>query len=118
MIATATTINNIFAPSAQNAQKLRSHLFFAFLLVLCLLVLVEPAFAGGSSSATAAKVKSVAEGWQGIITGVGVAVLIVAWSIIGYMIAFSGKTLKDMTNPLIGSTIAGIAPILVSWLFG
>jgi mannitol-specific phosphotransferase system IIBC component len=51
------------------------------------------------------------------VQGIGVVVLIIAWSIIGYMIAFNGKTMKDMMNPMIGSTIAGLAPVLVGWLF-
>jgi len=25
--------------------------------------------------------------------------------------------MKDMMNPMIGSTIAGLAPVLVGWLF-
>lgn len=93
--------------------------------LLCAVVFVEPAFATGTATGTGAggagaaqtRIVNVATGWQNIVQGVGVVVLIIAWSIIGYMIAFGGKTMKDMTNPMLGSTIAGLAPILVGWLF-
>jgi ammonia channel protein AmtB len=71
---------------------------------------------GGSSSAQA-RINTVAGGWQNIVMGVGVAILTIAWTVIGYSIAFGGKTLKDVQNPLLGTTIAGLAPILVGWMF-
>lgn len=72
---------------------------------------------GGGAGAAQARITAVAQGWQGIVTAVGVAVLIIAWSYVGYQIAFSGKTMKDMFPTMVGTTIAGMAPILVGWLF-
>lgn len=118
MFATAHT-NNLFVQQ-QNAYKLRSFLIFAALVAFCALAMIEPAFAGtgsGSGGAATARIQSVVTGWQTIIVTAGVAILVIAWSVIGYFIAFGGKTMKDMMNPLIGSTIAGLAPVLVGWMF-
>jgi len=71
----------------------------------------------GGTAAVQARVNAVTVGWQTIVQGLGVAILIVAWSFIGYQIAFGGKTMKDMANPAIGTTIAGLAPVLVGWMF-
>jgi hypothetical protein len=107
-----------------NWSKLVLLTLFGLFVLLCM---IEPAFAGGTGTGTGtaaggagaaqARITNVAVGWQNIVQGIGVAVLVIAWSVIGYMIAFGGKTFKDMTNPLVGSTIAGLAPILVGWLF-
>lgn len=71
----------------------------------------------GGAAAAQARVTNVAVGWQNIVMGIGVAVLIISWSVIGYAISFAGKTMKDLQNPAIGSTVAGLAPVLVGWLF-
>jgi len=71
----------------------------------------------GGAAAAQARINDVAVGWQNIVMGVGVAILVIAWSVIGYAIAFNGKTMKDLQNPAIGSTIAGLAPVIVGWLF-
>lgn len=71
---------------------------------------------GGAGTAQA-RINQVATGWQNIVQGVGVAVLIIAWSYIGYQIAFAGKTMKDMFPTMVGTSIAGLAPVLVGWLF-
>ncbi len=71
----------------------------------------------GGAGAAQARINAVATGWQNIVQGVGVAVLVIAWSYIGYMIAFAGKTIKDMFPTMVGTSIAGLAPVLVSWLF-
>lgn len=71
----------------------------------------------GGAAAAQARITDVATGWQNIVMGVGVAILVIAWSVIGYAIAFNGKTMKDLQNPAIGSTIAGLAPVIVGWLF-
>lgn len=118
MLVTASA-NNLFVQQ-QNTQKLRSFLTFLFLVALCALPVFEPAFAGtgsGTGGAASARIQTVVTGWQTIIVTAGVAILVVAWSVIGYFIAFGGKTMKDMMNPLIGSTIAGLAPVLVGWMF-
>jgi len=71
----------------------------------------------GGAAAAQARINDVAVGWQNIVMGVGVAILVIAWSVIGYAIAFNGKTMKDLQNPAIGSTIAGLAAVIVGWLF-
>lgn len=111
--------NNLFEQQ-QKTQKLRSFLMFSFLIALCALAMFEPAFAGtgsGTGGAATARIQTVVTGWQTIIVTAGVAILVIAWSVIGYFIAFGGKTMKDMMNPLIGSTVAGLAPVLVGWMF-
>jgi hypothetical protein len=116
----ATTV----AP-AQNGGQWRTLLTFALVFILCTLVFLEPAFATGTGTGTGAggaaaaqtRISAVATGWQNIVQGIGVFVLIIAWSVIGYQIAFNGKSMKDMLNPMVGSTIAGLAPVLVGWLF-
>jgi TrbC/VIRB2 pilin len=118
MFVTAPT-NNLFVQQ-QNAHKLRSFLIFTALVALCALVMIEPALAGtgtGTGGAASTRVRDVVTGWQTIIVAAGVGILVIAWSIIGYFIAFGGKTMKDMMNPLIGSTVAGLAPVLVGWMF-
>lgn len=71
----------------------------------------------GGAGAAQARINAVATGWQNIVQGVGVAVLIIAWSYIGYQIAFAGKTMKDMFPAMVGSSIAGLSPVLVGWMF-
>ena len=71
----------------------------------------------GGAGAAQARITAVATGWQNIVMGVGVAILVISWSVIGYAIAFNGKTMKDVQGPAIGTTIAGLAPVLVGWLF-
>jgi hypothetical protein len=108
-----------------SCQQWKTIITFAMTFLLCAVVFIEPAFATGTGTGTGAggagaaqtRITAVATGWQNIVQGVGVVVLIIAWSIIGYMIAFNGKTMKDMVNPMLGSSIAGLAPILVGWMF-
>lgn len=112
-------VNRLVAEQ-QNAEKIRAVLMTSFFVLLAFLVMFEPAFAGtgsGTGGAATARIQSVVTGWQTIIVTAGVAILVIAWSVIGYFIAFGGKTMKDMMNPLIGSTIAGLAPVLVGWMF-
>lgn len=71
----------------------------------------------GGAGAAQTRINQVATGWQNIVQGVGVAVLVIAWSYIGYQIAFAGKTMKDMFPTMVGTSIAGLAPVLVGWLF-
>jgi uncharacterized membrane protein len=100
---------------------LKDTLLFAALVLCLALVFVEPALAGGTGTggvgAAQARINTVTTGWQTIVTSIGIAILIIAWSVIGYQIAFNGKTMKDMLNPAMGSTIAGLAPVLVGWMF-
>jgi hypothetical protein len=96
-----------------------------FKFLFAMMFFVDSAFATGTGTTTGsggaaaaqARITAVATGWQNIVMGVGVAILVIAWSVIGYAIAFNGKTMKDMQNPAIGTTIAGLAPVLVGWLF-
>jgi hypothetical protein len=123
MSTNATTLSNPLL----SRQQWKTIITFALVFLLCVVVFIEPAFAqatgtgtgtgAGGAGAAQTRIVNVATGWQNIVQGIGVVVLIIAWSIIGYMIAFNGKTMKDMMNPMIGSTIAGLAPVLVSWLF-
>lgn len=123
MYATSTARGHI--EPGQGTQWLKSLLWFAFLFAVMALCLVEPAFATGTGTGTGvggaagaqARITQVATGWQNIVQGVGVAVLIIAWSYIGYMIAFAGKTAKDMFPTMLGTSIAGLAPVLVGWMF-
>jgi hypothetical protein len=91
------------------------------LVCIALMGLLLPSLAHatgtGGSDAAQARINAVANSWQSIVQGVGVAVLVVAWSYIGYQIAFAGKTMKDMFATMLGSSIAGLAPVLVAWLF-
>ena len=116
----ATTPVTPFSTAHKSTKRSRSLLMFLALFALGVLMCTEPAFATtgtGTGGAAGARIQTVVTGWQTIVTTAGVAILIVAWSVIGYFIAFGGKTMKDMTNPLVGSTIAGLAPVLVGWMF-
>lgn len=110
--------------SQQRSEWLKVLLWMGFAVALMVLM-ADPAFATGTGTTTGTggaaaaqtRITAVATGWQNIVMGIGVAVLVIAWSIIGYAIAFNGKTMKDLQNPAIGSTVAGLAPIIVGWLF-
>ena len=107
------------------AKRIKSCIWTAFLIGSMMFLLIEPALATGTGTTTGTggaaaaqtRIAAVATGWQNIVMAVGVAILIIAWSVIGYAIAFNGKTMKDMQNPAVGTTIAGLAPVLVGWLF-
>lgn len=100
-------------------------LVWSLVILAVMLCMIEPAFATGTGTGTGAggagtaqaRINAVATGWQNIVQGVGVAVLVIAWSYVGYMIAFAGKTMKDMFSVMVGTSIAGLAPVLVGWLF-
>ena len=119
-----TTARSLHIEHGQRAQWLKSALWVGFLFALLGTFLVDSAWATigtttgtGGAAAAQARITQVAQGWQNIVMGIGVAILVIAWSVIGYAIAFNGKTMKDMQNPAIGTTIAGLAPVLVGWLF-
>ena len=109
----------------QRAQLLKSFFWAALIIVAMALFMADPAFATGTGTTTGtggagaaqARITAVATGWQNIVMGIGVAILIIAWSVISYAIAFTSKTMKDLQGPAIGTTIAGLAPVLVGWLF-
>ncbi|RZI60606.1 MAG: hypothetical protein EOP14_00580 [Pseudomonas sp.] len=123
MNATMTAAPAMF--DQRRAKLLKNLLMYGFVFVLLALMLFEPAFATGTTTTTGTggaaaaqtRIANVALGWQNIVMGVGVAILVIAWSVIGYAIAFNGKTMKDMQGPAIGTTVAGLAPVLVGWLF-
>lgn len=114
-------------PRLELKQMMKSSLLPLFLLCLLMLFMVDPALAGGTGTGTGTgtggvgvvqnRVNTVVIGWQNIVQGVGVAVLIAAWSIVGYQISFNGKTMKDLINPALGTTVAGLAVFLVGWMF-
>ena len=109
-----------------NATQWGKALLWSFLLVAIAMFLL-PGLAHatgtgtdtgtGGAGAAQTRITAVATGWQNIVQGVGVAVLIIAWSYVGYMVAFAGKTMKDMFPTMVGTSIAGLAPVLVGWLF-
>jgi hypothetical protein len=109
------------AISQQHKNRWTRYAAFFLYMAICMLVMIEPAFATGTgtggSTAAQTRITGVATGWQNIVQGVGVSVLIIAWSYVGYMIAFAGKTMKDMFPTMVGTSIAGLAPVLVGWLF-
>lgn len=123
MNATMTAAPAMF--DQRRAKLLKNLLMYGFVFVLLALMLFDPAFATGTGTTTGTggaaaaqtRITNVALGWQNIVMGVGVAILVIAWSVIGYAIAFNGKTMKDMQGPAIGTTVAGLAPVLVGWLF-
>lgn len=109
-----------------NATQWGKALLWSFVIVAIAMFLMPGlAHATGTGTATGAggagaaqtRINAVATGWQNIVQGVGVAVLVIAWSYIGYQIAFAGKTMKDMFPTMVGTSIAGLAPVLVGWLF-
>jgi hypothetical protein len=109
-----------------NATQWGKALLWSFLLVaIAMFLLPGLAHATGTGTGTGTggagaaqtRITAVATGWQNIVQGVGVAVLIIAWSYVGYMVAFAGKTMKDMFPTMVGTSIAGLAPVLVGWLF-
>ncbi len=120
-----TTANSLPTEQKQLSQAIKAVLWALFLIALMALIMVEPAWASGTGTGTGtggaataqARINQVALGWQNIIQGVGVFVLVVAWTYVGYMIAFAGKSMKDMFPVLLGTTIAGGASFLVGWMF-
>lgn len=109
-----------------NATQWGKALLWSFLLVaIAMFLLPGLAHATGTGTGTGTggagaaqtRITAVATGWQNIVQGVGVAILIIAWSYVGYMVAFAGKTMKDMFPTMVGTSIAGLAPVLVGWLF-
>lgn len=109
----------------ERAQWLKAFALVCMFFTLTSVLLPELAYATGTGTTTGTggaaaaqtRINSVAQGWQNIVMGIGVAILVIAWSVIGYAIAFNGKTMKDLQGPAIGTTVAGLAPILVGWLF-
>jgi TrbC/VIRB2 pilin len=103
----------------QARQWLKAIVWSAVAFVATALLLVDPAFATGTGTGgtAGARVQTIVSGWQTIIVTAGVGFLIIAWSFFGYQFAMNGKTMKDIQGPLIGSSIAGLAPVLVGWMF-
>lgn len=124
MYASMTT-NTPVQPDRKPSTQWGTTLLWGALLATILLFLPDLAQATGTGTTTGtggaagaqARITQVAVGWQNIVMGIGVAILIIAWAVIGYAISFGGKTMKDMQNPAIGTTVAGLAPVLVGWLF-
>jgi len=122
----ATTTAGILDQRKRNAAEWVTAFLLSALLVAVVFFLL-PGLANatgtgtttgtGGAGAAQARITAVATGWQNIVMGVGVAILVISWSVIGYAIAFNGKTMKDVQGPAIGTTIAGLAPVLVGWLF-
>lgn len=113
------------AQRKQTTDWVKAIIWSALLVAAAMILMVEPAWATGTGTGTGTggagaaqtRINAVAAGWQNIVQGVGVAVLVIAWSYIGYQIAFAGKTMKDMFPTMVGTSIAGLAPVLVGWLF-
>lgn len=113
----ASTTTEIAAQRDRTENRWGRARLSALWATMACLVLPGIAHATGGSDAAQARITAVALGWQNIVIGVGVAILVIAWSVIGYAVAFNGKTMKDMQNPAIGTTVAGLAPVLVGWMF-
>ncbi|MGP3508409.1 TrbC/VirB2 family protein [Paracidovorax citrulli] len=108
------------AQDRSNGQEWLKALQWSVLLAaVALFLLPGLAHATGTGGVTQVqtRINNVGQAWQSIVMGAGVFVLTIAWAWIGYAIAFNGKTMKDLQNPALGSTIAGLAPILVGWMF-
>ena len=114
----ATTIGRSHS-GEQARQWLKAFVCSALAFVAMALFMVDPAFATGTGTGgtAGARVQTVVTGWQTIIVTAGVGFLIIAWSFFGYQVAMGGKTMKDVQGPLLGSSIAGLAPVLVGWMF-
>lgn len=122
----ATNTAGIAVQRESNATQWGKALLWSFVIVAIAMFLM-PGLAHatgtgtgtgtGGAGAAQTRINAVATGWQNIVQGVGVAVLVIAWSYIGYQIAFAGKTMKDMFPTMVGTSIAGLAPVLVGWLF-
>jgi ABC-type spermidine/putrescine transport system permease subunit I len=105
------------APSGRQATIWLKALFYTGLAVV-LYAFALQCFAGtGTSGAVQARVTQTATSFQIIMTSIGVAILIAAFCWVGYGMAFGGKRWADVANPIYGCLIAGMAPILVGWLF-
>lgn len=125
MYALTSTAATAKPQGSQAAQWGKAFLISAFWVALAMVLLPGLAHATGTGTGTGtggagaaqARINTVTIGWQNIIQGIGVAVLIIAWSYIGYQIAFAGKTMKDMTPTALGTTVAGAAPLFVGWMF-
>lgn len=122
----ANNTTGIAVQRESNAAQWGKALLWSFFLVAMVMFLMPglshatgtgTATGAGGAGAAQTRINAVATGWQNIVQGVGVAVLVIAWSYIGYQIAFAGKTMKDMFPTMVGTSIAGLAPVLVGWLF-
>lgn len=105
--------------SAQGQQKttqlLRIVLVTSFVVGLVLLS-TESALAGPLATVQT-RVTAVTTGFTGILTAIGIAVLTGAFLYVGYGMAFNSKKWSDVGNVAYGALIAGIATIIVPWLF-
>lgn len=114
------------SPAENRKQWLKVILTTLFFAALAVLIMVEPAFAqtappagGGSGTAASAsaRITSVTTGFQGVLYSIGGVLLTAAFMYTGYAMAFGGKQWKDIANVVYGAVIAGLAPVIVGWLF-
>jgi hypothetical protein len=125
MFAMTSSPAVVLETPAQRKQRLLRYMTMFLFVAWAMLFMIDPAFATGTGTtsgtggagAAQTRVTQVATGWQNIIMGIGVVVLIIAWAFVGYQIAFQGKTMKDMGPVAIGTSVAGLAPVLVGWMF-
>lgn len=82
-------------------------------LVVVLLGLSSPAFAGGFDRVTTVfnRVNTVL-----IAAGVSIMTMAILWC--GYKVTFRGASFEDISKPLIGGIILGTAPVLAGFLMG
>jgi|GEM_PF-3986998 len=79
-------------------------------ILLCLPIL---AFAAGIED-----VNSVANKIQTWITGIGITLAVIGFSLAGYQVLFQGQTFQSVMPKIIGSIIAGSAAGIASLFFG
>lgn len=127
MYVTTNSARSTLSTRDHQIQWVKAFSWSVLLVAVFFFLLPGLAHAGGSGTGTGtgaggaataqARITAVATGWQNIVQGVGIAVLVIAWSYVGYMVAFGGKTMKDMTPAMLGTSVAGLAPVLVGWMF-
>jgi hypothetical protein len=89
---------------------------------LLMLAVVEPAFAGaptggGTAGAATTRITSFFTEFRTILYGIGASILVAATMYVGYGLAWGGKKWSDVGNVAYGAGVAGLGPILVTWLF-
>lgn len=125
MYALQTNVSTLRkSPEQERKEWFKAILGTLFVAVFFLLIAIDPAFAGpaatggtGTSGTVAGRVANVASGFQGVLLGVGAAVLSAGFLYVGYGMAFGGKQWKDVANVAYGAVIAGMGSMLVGWLF-
>jgi TrbC/VIRB2 pilin len=118
MSANKMTVHSM-SIQTQGDQWLKALFLPLFAITLLGLMMIEPAFAGGTgtSGTVSARATSVATGFNTLMFAVGAVLLGAAFFYVGYGMAFGGKKWSDVANVCYGCTIAGAGSLIVGWLF-